>query len=331
MTFGLMKKATEEKENTDNVKILNYVGGDMGDFIGALCIQSYKSYLSGGLNLPVVFSDSAWPWRSYISETKRWDVMDYITNVLHADPRTSNNTYFKEYPEERNSLYRKIILAGAGNSYMEKRTIFTNHFVKGINSFISRQEKHNLHNKFYKSSLDNISYKLIKCHEWIDIELLNPLHLKNIDVYFVGFEKYKILNVILRDYKVRYRRPAAAPPPANNRFFSRQYMDDCYSFKLNKIDYAKRNLNFIDVGDIMFNNNISRLQELKLFNNHNEATKKLFDIAKNDIFEILDYFDIQLEDTKNLNYFNTKTKIKNYINKLNKLIENRYGPSSNNE
>lgn len=244
--------------------------------------------------------------------------MDYITNVLHANPRTSDNTYFKEYPEERNSLHKKIILSygEAGNSYMEKRTIFTNHFVKGINSFISRLEKHNLHNKFYKSSLDNISYKLIKCHEWIDIELLNPLHLKNIDVYFVGFEKYKILNVILRDYKELHRRSIS---------LNRQYMDDCYSFKLNKIDYAKRNLNFIDVGDIMFNNNISRLQELKLFNNHNEETKKMFDIAKNDIFEILDYFDIQLEDTKNLNYFNTKTKKTNYINKLNKLTKNRKG------
>jgi len=328
-----MKKTKDNISNIDNVKILNYVAGDMGDFIGALCIQSYKSYFNGGLYSPIVFYyDSEWPWRSYISETKRWDVMDYITNVLHADPRTSNNTYFKEYPEVRNSLYRKIILpyGEAGNSYMEKRTIFTNHFVKGINSFISRQEKHNLHNKFYKSSLDNISYKLIKCHEWIDIELLNPLHLKNIDVYFVGFEKYKILNVILRDYKVRLFKKETNRQ-ADSRFFSRQYMDDCYSFRLNKIDYAKRNLNFIDVGDIMFNNNISRLQELKLFNNHNEETKKMFDIAKNDIFEILDYFDIQLEDTKNLNYFNTKTKITNYINKLNKLTENRYGPSSNNE
>lgn len=315
-----MKKMKDNISNTDNVKILMWGAGDMGDFIGTLCIQSYKSYLNlkDGLYPPGVYHDPGWPWRSYISEIKRWDVMDYITNVLHANPRTSDNTYFKEYPEERNSLHKKIILpyGEAGNSYMEKRTIFTNHFVKGINSFISRLEKHNLHNKFYKSSLDNISYKLIKCHEWIDIELLNPLHLKNIDVYFVGFEKYKILNVILRDYKELHRRSIS---------LNRQNMDDCYSFKLNKIDYAKRNLNFIDVGDIMFNNNISRLQELKLFNNHNEETKKMFDIAKNDIFEILDYFDIQLEDTKNLNYFNTKTKITNYINKLNKLTKNRKG------
>ena len=200
-----MKKMKDNISNTDNVKILMWGAGDMGDFIGTLCIQSYKSYLNlkDGLYPPGVYHDPGWPWRSYISEIKRWDVMDYITNVLHANPRTSDNTYFKEYPEERNSLHKKIILpyGEAGNSYMEKRTIFTNHFVKGINSFISRLEKHNLHNKFYKSSLDNTSYKLIKCHECTDIELLNPLLLKNIDVYFVGFEKYKILNVILRDYK----------------------------------------------------------------------------------------------------------------------------------
>jgi len=56
---------------------------------------------------------------------------------------------------------------------------------------------------------------------------------------------------------------------------------------------------------------------------HNKETEKMFSIAKNDIFEILDYFNIQLEDTTDINYFYTKTRTKNYINKLNELDEKR--------
>ena len=43
MIYGLMKKMKEEMHNKDNVKILVYDNGDMGDFIGSLCLHSYVS------------------------------------------------------------------------------------------------------------------------------------------------------------------------------------------------------------------------------------------------------------------------------------------------
>ena len=111
MIFGLIKKMKDDISNTDNVKILSYISGDMGDFIGALCLRSHKFDMEDNdIRSRQYFLKNESDSYYYSRYSKRWEAIDYLNGALHANPLTSNHPNFLRYPREREKVYKKIIL-----------------------------------------------------------------------------------------------------------------------------------------------------------------------------------------------------------------------------